>query len=173
MKQTFVISFHLPYSDKLKVSYSFSKVIFVHLKYVLIKHSLRNENSSELVSVSLTPIPPTSGCSKTTKNVTHIIMWKPWSCSVLFRLNWYRGGNTDTETEESYCFKFPTFTFVLRTNLCSFIEWVKEGILTECSFHTNHILQSYLNQFTCVTCLTRKRNVISPDNKHSECACSQ
>lgn len=168
MKQKFVISFHLPYSDKLKVSYSFSKVIFVHLKYLLIKRSLRNEGSSELVSVSLTPVPPNKWVFKINKKCyTHNNECGNHGASVLFRLNWYRGENIDTETEESYCFKFPTFTFVLRTNLCSFIEWVKEG------FHTNHILQSYLNQFTCLTCLTRKRNVISPDNKHSEYACSQ
>ena len=55
----------------------------------------------------------------------------------------------------------------------SFTEWVMEGILTIWSFYENHILQSYPKHSTCMTCLTRKRNVLSTDNKHSEHACSK
>lgn len=36
-----------------------------------------------------------------------------------------------------------------------------------------HSSQCYLKQLTCMTCLTRKRNVVSSDNKYSECACSK
>lgn len=86
---------------------------------------------------------------------------------------WYRGENTDTtEKEESYHFKIPRFLFVLKTPII--IYRVSYGRNFDyMGFYENHILQSYSKHSTCMTCLTRKRNVLSTDNKHSEYACSK